>query len=131
MGLSILRFKEKNGAVSWGCQGAAGIHRLATNAYALHSLLAEDLPALARAALAGPALHIDNESLLSPVTAPCQIVCQGKNYLDHLLETGTKPANKDFNLLFAKADSSLAPPSGTLKRPPGVRLLDYEVELGL
>jgi 2,4-diketo-3-deoxy-L-fuconate hydrolase len=79
----------------------------------------------------GAAGLLDVAEVLSPVTAPCQIVCQGKNYLDHLIETGTHPQNKEFNLLFAKADSSLAPPSGVLRRPPGVRLLDYEVELGL
>jgi 2-keto-4-pentenoate hydratase/2-oxohepta-3-ene-1,7-dioic acid hydratase in catechol pathway len=78
---------------------------------------------------AGAAVSVSG--FLSPVTSPCQIVCQGKNYLDHLLETGMRPENKEHNLLFFKADSSLGPPSGVLKRPPGVRLLDYEIELGL
>lgn len=76
--------------------------------------------------------HALNEvELLPPVTSPCQIICQGKNYLDHLLETGVKPANKDYNILFAKAPSTLAPAVGRLMRPPRVRLLDYELELGL
>lgn len=70
-------------------------------------------------------------AFLSPLEPPCQIICQGKNYLDHLLETGVKPENKDYNLLFTKASSSLADPVGELRRPARVKLLDYEIELGL
>jgi 2-keto-4-pentenoate hydratase/2-oxohepta-3-ene-1,7-dioic acid hydratase in catechol pathway len=36
-----------------------------------------------------------------------------------------------FNLLFAKADSSLTSAQGSVIRPRGVQLLDYELELGL
>lgn len=129
MGWAIVRFRGEKGLVSWGCRSGAGVHPLRTSADSLKALLTEGVPALAHVALGLPAVSVSE--ILSPVTAPCQIVCQGKNYLDHLIETGVKPQNKDFNLLFAKADSSLAPPSGVLRRPPGVRLLDYEVELGL
>ncbi|HEY8278722.1 MAG TPA: fumarylacetoacetate hydrolase family protein [Bdellovibrionota bacterium] len=90
-----------------------------------------DVPALAKAALSGSSLDESSLKILSPVTAPCQIVCQGKNYLDHLLETGFRPENKEHNLLFSKADSSLTSAIGTVKRPEGVKLLDYEIELGL
>lgn len=91
-----------------------------------------DLPGLCEKALSsGEGTPLGGLELLSPVTAPCQIICQGKNYLDHLIETGVKPKNKDYNLLFTKSDSSLAPAVGTLWRPEGVRLLDYELELGL
>jgi 2,4-didehydro-3-deoxy-L-rhamnonate hydrolase len=76
-------------------------------------------------------LQATKEQYLNPVTAPCQILCQGKNYLDHLLETGTKPKNKSFNIFFTKAYSSLTAPSRSVKRPKGVRLLDYEIELAL
>lgn len=69
--------------------------------------------------------------LLSPVTAPCNIVCQGKNYTAHIRETGFMPRDKDYNLFFTKADSALTGPRGAILRPPGVRLLDYELELGL
>jgi 2,4-diketo-3-deoxy-L-fuconate hydrolase len=129
MGFAIVRFERENKVISWGCLDSRGVHPLRTQAVSLAQLLGEGVPSLARAALDGPT--VEAVRFLAPVTAPCQIVCQGKNYLDHLLETGVRPANKEFNLLFAKADSSLAPPSGPLRRPPGVRLLDYEVELGL
>lgn len=79
----------------------------------------------------GQPIEVNEVQFLSPVTAPCQIICQGKNYLDHLLETGVQPKNKEFNLLFTKADSCLAPASGEVARPERVRLLDYELELGL
>jgi 2,4-diketo-3-deoxy-L-fuconate hydrolase len=81
--------------------------------------------------LASAPIAPETARFLSPLDPPCQIICQGKNYLDHLLETGTKPANKDYNLLFTKAASSLASPRGELRRPKGVKLLDYEIELGL
>ncbi len=70
-------------------------------------------------------------ALLSPVTSPCQIVCQGKNYADHVLETGTRLEDKTFNQFFVKAASSLTDPQGAILRPPGVRLFDYELELAL
>jgi 2,4-didehydro-3-deoxy-L-rhamnonate hydrolase len=66
--------------------------------------------------------------LLSPVTSPCRIIAQGTNYQAHRQETGT---HHGFNLLFAKADSSLTSSRGPVVRPPGVHLLDYELELGL
>jgi 2-keto-4-pentenoate hydratase/2-oxohepta-3-ene-1,7-dioic acid hydratase in catechol pathway len=125
MGFPIVRY----GAGEWGVLKSEAVHPLDSQASSLGALLAEDVAALARRALGRAAVAVSE--FLSPVTAPCQIVCQGKNYLDHLLETGTRPENKEHNLLFAKADSSLAAPSGLLRRPPGVRLLDYEVELGL
>lgn len=69
--------------------------------------------------------------LLSPVTTDAQIVCQGKNYPGHLKETGVRPKDKGFNLLFTKASSALTGARGAIERPAGVRLLDYEIELGL
>lgn len=71
------------------------------------------------------------DAWLPPVTAPCRIVCQGKNYAEHRVETGSSPDKPPFNLLFSKADSALTGPYATIRRPPGVRLLDYEIELGL
>ncbi len=131
MGWPLVRYKGKNGDVSWGCVQGSDVFALGISADSLKALLAMDVPALAVAALKGHGEALAGLELFSPVTAPCQIVCQGKNYLDHLLETGVLPKNKEHNLLFSKSDSSLAPAVGTIWRPEGVRLLDYEIELGL
>lgn len=130
MGFPLLRFSSA-GVVRWGVVRGEMVFPLAGGADSLRELLALDVPALAQAALGGSGLGLEELTVLSPVTAPCQIICQGKNYLDHLLETGVTPKNKDYNLLFTKADSSLAPGIGAVVRPAGVRLLDYELELGL
>lgn len=69
--------------------------------------------------------------LLSPVTAPARILCQGANYRQHMIESGMDPDAKTFNMFFEKSDCSLNAPHGTVIKPPHVRLLDYEIELAL
>jgi len=72
---------------------------------------------------------ISSANILSPVTAPAQIVCQGLNYADHADQSGHAPRQK--NLLFMKAASSLSGAFDPIIRPAGCQMLDYEVELGL
>jgi 2-keto-4-pentenoate hydratase/2-oxohepta-3-ene-1,7-dioic acid hydratase in catechol pathway len=74
---------------------------------------------------------LDAVTLLSPVTSDRQFVCQGINYASHVRESGMDPAKIPFNTLFTKAPSSLAQAHTDIVRPAHVRLLDYEVELGL
>ncbi|TGK81439.1 FAA hydrolase family protein [Leptospira noumeaensis] len=78
-----------------------------------------------------PTDSVDEITLLSPITAPCQIICQGANYKQHLIESGLNPDEKNYNLFFTKSDASLSSPIGEVIRPNHVRLLDYEIELGL
>jgi 2,4-didehydro-3-deoxy-L-rhamnonate hydrolase len=131
MGVRLVRFRDAKGGIRWGRLEGADIQTLPGDFPTLASLLKGMTREEATRAAEGQRLPLASVELLAPATAPCQIICQGKNYLDHLLETGVKPKDKDFNLLFTKADSALAPASGTLKRPQGVRLLDYELELAL
>jgi 2-keto-4-pentenoate hydratase/2-oxohepta-3-ene-1,7-dioic acid hydratase in catechol pathway len=75
-----------------------------------------------------------NESdieLLSPITKPCRILCQGSNYPQSRIETGMKPYDKNFNTIFHKSDASLAKPDTDIIKPEHVQLLDYEIELGI
>lgn len=125
MGISLVRFREGDQSV-WGRLEGESVHPLRHAPAALPELLAGR--SWEQTAEPRP---LSSLSLLAPLTKPTRIICQGKNYLDHLLETGTTPQQKEFNLFFTKADSSLAPATGPVKRPPGVRLLDYELELGL
>jgi len=75
-------------------------------------------------------LPINELQILSPITRPAQIVCQGLNYADHRSEAGTSQ-KATFNLFFTKAESTLCGPYDNVIRPDHVRLLDYEIELGL
>ncbi len=69
--------------------------------------------------------------LLSPITAPCKIVCQGANYRQHALESGMNPDASPFNMFFTKSSASIHTPTGFILKPPHVQLLDYEIELAL
>ena len=53
------------------------------------------------------------------------------NYRSHLREVGVSNPDAAPNVFFSKAVSALTGPQDALHMPDGVRLLDYEVELGL
>lgn len=132
MGISLIRFQKNGLTPTWGYLHQERVFSLAITANQLSELLLKGVHEQIRNTLgSGQNFSLEEITFLSPVTSPCQIVCQGKNYLDHIIETGVKPKDKDFNILFSKADSALASPQADLHRPQGVRLLDYEIELGL
>jgi 2,4-diketo-3-deoxy-L-fuconate hydrolase len=81
--------------------------------------------------LDGPALELAELTVLSPVTGNQQFVCQGANYRRHMLESGVDPDSKAFNMIFTKSPACIAPADADVVKPSRVRLLDYEVELGL
>ena len=66
---------------------------------------------------------------LSPVTTPCRVVAQMVNYRSHARDSGftgdIPPA------FFRKASGSVSGPHESIVRPPHVKFLDYEIELGL
>jgi 2-keto-4-pentenoate hydratase/2-oxohepta-3-ene-1,7-dioic acid hydratase in catechol pathway len=132
MGFKIIRFKQKE-QTQWGVVNNEKIYPLQGNYPLLADLIKRGLPEAKNLAIERnvKALDVDTTEILNPVTAPCQIICQGKNYSDHRIETGASPQRPDFNLLFSKASSSLAPPNGQVVCPSHVNLLDYELELGL
>jgi 2-keto-4-pentenoate hydratase/2-oxohepta-3-ene-1,7-dioic acid hydratase in catechol pathway len=84
-----------------------------------------DLTALAD----GPTVTIAAAQLLSPVTTDARLLCQGLNYGEHASQSLVHVRKR--NLLFMKASSSLSSAYADIVRPAGVRLLDYEVEIGL
>jgi 2-keto-4-pentenoate hydratase/2-oxohepta-3-ene-1,7-dioic acid hydratase in catechol pathway len=132
MGYRVIRFKL-HGQIQWGILRKEKIcpfqgHYPLLADFIKHGLL--EAKNLAKN-FAGQSLAMDSVEILNPVTAPCQIICQGKNYSDHRIETGASPQRPDFNLLFSKASSSLAPPHSQVICPSHVNLLDYELELGL
>jgi 2-keto-4-pentenoate hydratase/2-oxohepta-3-ene-1,7-dioic acid hydratase in catechol pathway len=68
--------------------------------------------------------------LLSPVTVPCRVVAQMTNFASHVEDTGGNPKKVPLTF-FRKASGSLAGPVDDIVKPDHVRLLDYEVEIGL
>ena len=68
-------------------------------------------------------------SLRSPLTTPCRVVAQAVNYRGHAQDAGfgdSPPA-----VFFRKSSSSVSGPTDDVVRPAHVRLLDYELEVGL
>ena len=76
-------------------------------------------------------VSMDEVAILSPITTNQQFLCQGVNYGSHVRESGQNPANFPFNTFFTKASSSLTGAYDEVIRPAHVKLLDYEIELGL
>jgi 2-keto-4-pentenoate hydratase/2-oxohepta-3-ene-1,7-dioic acid hydratase in catechol pathway len=87
--------------------------------------------AAARSRLDDPAAGVPLESVVPLNPLPnARIYCQGANYRSHMIESGLDP-DRAFNMLFTKSTASLTDPDGDIVRPPHVKLLDYEVELGI
>ena len=115
----------------WGVVVPGGIAALPTRFPTTAALIAGGEAEWRAAASRGPDLRLSEVTLLSPVTAPCRVICQGANYRQHMIESGLDPDAKTFNMFFEKSDASVAPPVGEVRPPAHVRLLDYEIELGL
>jgi 2-keto-4-pentenoate hydratase/2-oxohepta-3-ene-1,7-dioic acid hydratase in catechol pathway len=75
-------------------------------------------------------MPVDSLQLLSPITAPCRVVAQMTNYASHVKDAGRDPANTPL-AFFRKASGSISGPLDDIVKPHHVRLLDYEVEIGL
>ncbi|MFG2894721.1 fumarylacetoacetate hydrolase family protein [Streptomyces sp. NPDC048248] len=100
-----------------------------TKATTTADLLA-DRAAVEKAAASGEAgTPVAGLKALSPVTTPCRVVAQMVNYRSHARDSGftgeIPPA------FFRKASGSVSGPTDTVVRPSHVKLLDYEIELGL
>jgi 2-keto-4-pentenoate hydratase/2-oxohepta-3-ene-1,7-dioic acid hydratase in catechol pathway len=93
-------------------------------------LLTKGAGTVSAAASAGAGgVPADRLSLLSPVTTPCRVVAQAVNYRSHAQDAGVgddPPA-----VFFRKSSASISGPTDDVVRPGHVRLLDYELEVGL
>jgi 2,4-didehydro-3-deoxy-L-rhamnonate hydrolase len=131
MGWQIIRYAGQD-TIRWGVVRDGGVLPLPGDYATLADFLtgggAEEARTLGHGEYEADTIPVASVEALSPVTAPCRIICQGTNYQAHRRETQT---HYGFNLIFAKADSSLTSPRGPVVRPRDVQLLDYELELGL
>lgn len=103
--------------------------RIETKAVTTADLLA-DRAAVRKAARSGETGTPVAELVpLSPVTTPCRVVAQMVNYHSHARQSGFRGDVPP--TFFRKSADSLSGPSENIVRPAHVKLLDYEVELGL
>ncbi|MEO3784147.1 fumarylacetoacetate hydrolase family protein [Actinocorallia sp. B10E7] len=118
-------------ASGWWVETPAGPAPVATSATTTAQLLADRAAIRAAADGGGGAGRpLQEEEPLSPVTAPCRVVAQMVNYRSHAVDSGFDP-DRVPPTFFRKTSGSITGPYDTILRPQGVRLLDYEVELGL
>src|SRR6202171_1164859 len=124
MTTSILRTAD-----AWWVQTASGAARIDTDATTTRELLEE------RSGIDGPAnradaVPVESLALLSPITTPCRVVAQATNFASHVKDVGRDPAKTPLTF-FRKASGSVTGPFGDVVKPEDVRLMDYELEIGL
>ncbi|WP_067838706.1 fumarylacetoacetate hydrolase family protein [Nocardia lijiangensis] len=124
MTLSVLRTAD-----AWWVQTPTGAARIDTAATTTGELLA-DRDAIAAAATGTEVVAVESLSLISPVTAPCRVVAQMTNFASHVKDSGMDPETVPLTF-FRKSSGSISGPHDNVVRPAHVRLLDYEVEIGL
>src|ERR1700758_1066334 len=124
MTVSILRTAD-----AWWVQTPSGAARIRTNAASTAEVLA-DRAAIDAAARSTDTVPVENLTLLSPVTTPCRVVAQATNYASHVRDVGRDPAKTPLTF-FRKASGSVAGPFDDIVKPSHVKLLDYELEIGL
>ncbi|HWT49826.1 MAG TPA: fumarylacetoacetate hydrolase family protein, partial [Mycobacterium sp.] len=110
--------------------GAAKIDTTATTTAALLTDRAALEAAIEAAAASADSAAVDSLKLVSPVTRPCRVVAQMTNFESHVKDAGMDPATVPLTF-FRKASASINGPFDDIIKPPHVKLLDYEVEIGL
>ncbi|OBF59889.1 fumarylacetoacetate hydrolase [Mycobacterium sp. 852002-50816_SCH5313054-b] len=130
MVVHLVRYQD-NKRTSWGVLAGDVISPL-TGPYPRTADLIERGESDWLAAEANPGeVALTDVELLSPVTTPCRLMCQGANYRQHAIESGMNPDDRAFNLFFDKTDAAVTGPCTAVTRPAHVTLLDYEIELAL
>ena len=124
MTVSVLRTAD-----GWWVQTDAGASRIESAAQSTAELLA-DRAAIEAARAGAASVPIDTLTLLSPVTRPCRVVAQMTNFASHVRDAGMDPGSIPLTF-FRKSSASISGPEDPIVKPTHVRLLDYEVEIGL
>jgi len=124
--MSICLYRTSEGWWAGTPDAAAKVDTAATTT----GQLLADRAAIERAATSAETVPVQSLALLAPVTAPCRVVAQMTNYVSHVTDTGGNPKTVPLTF-FRKASASIAGPGDDIVKPEHVRLLDYEVEIGL
>ncbi|ART71318.1 fumarylacetoacetase [Mycobacterium dioxanotrophicus] len=123
MTISVLRTTD-----TWWVRTPDGAARIQTSAATTGALLADR--AAIDAARSGESVSLESLELLSPVTAGCRVIAQMTNFESHVRDAGMDPTTIPLTF-FRKSSASISGPFCDIVKPPHVRLLDYEVEIGL
>lgn len=124
MTTSILRTAD-----AWWVRTPTGAARISTTATTTGDLL-QDREAIERASHSTETVPVDSLTLISPVTRPCRVVAQMTNFASHVKDAGMDPASIPLTF-FRKSSASISGPYDDIVKPEHVKLLDYEVEIGL
>lgn len=116
-------------ADAWYVRKSNGASRIDTDATTTRELLA-DRAAIEAATGSQDTVAVDDLALVSPVTRPCRVVAQMTNFESHVKDAGMDPKTVPLTF-FRKASASISGPFDDVVKPGHVRLLDYEVEIGL
>src|SRR4029077_4712801 len=114
---------------AWWVQTPTGAAKVTTSATTTAELLA-DRAAIEAALHSTDTVPVDSLPLVSPVTKPCRVVAQMTNFASHVKDAGMDPKTIPLTF-FRKSSASITGPSDDIIKPGHVRLLDYEVEIGL
>ena len=131
MTVSVLHTASETGH-AWWLKTPNGAAKLDITATTTAGLLADRaaLDAAIAAAASADTVTVDTLKLVSPVTRPCRVVAQMTNFESHVRDAGMDPASVPLTF-FRKASASINGPFDEIVKPPHVKLLDYEVEIGL
>ena len=124
MSIAVLRTVD-----AWWVETPAGASRIDTSATTTAELLA-DRAAVDAARTGTDVLAVETLSLLSPVTAPCRVVANMTNFVSHVKDSGMNPDTVPLTF-FRKTSGSISGPTDDIVKPTHVKLLDYEIEIGL
>jgi 2-keto-4-pentenoate hydratase/2-oxohepta-3-ene-1,7-dioic acid hydratase in catechol pathway len=124
MTTSILRTAD-----AWWVQTPTGAAKIATTATTTGDVIT-DREAIEWATYNTDTVPVESLALLSPVTRPCRVVAQMTNFASHVKDSGMDPASIPLTF-FRKSSASISGPFDDIVKPDHVKLLDYEVEIGL
>ena len=93
MAINIVRFTS-NGGPRWGVALANGVAPLAGDYPTTAALIERGEDDWRAAAGDAPSIGLEAIELLSPVTTPCRVFCQGANYRRHMIESGLDPGRQ-------------------------------------
>lgn len=133
MGKQIIRFRSSTPAGHrWGVVDGDRARPIEATFERTGDLVERGFAALREGALPlEPPVPLGELELLSPITHPCRVIAQATNYGEHVREVGLDPGARSSNVLFRKSSAAISGPRDAIVRPAHVRLLDYEIELGL
>lgn len=127
---TLLRYADSHGT-HWGIQNGKMVAPLCNGTLSTGQVLTEHWEHIWEMDTHQASTPLEKVQVLAPVTTGQQFICQGINYRSHVEESGIDLAQFPFNTLFTKAPSCITAADAPVVIPAHVKLLDYEIELGL